>query len=115
LSFKCEELVLVETDFFGDTGAPLIDFGEGFCEVVVSGLTDPDSFVGGPVFGAAAGVAGYELDEGAGEDLGGGVVSVLAGFEDFVFVEDAGGTVDGLFRAVVPADVYPLVASSKVY
>jgi hypothetical protein len=41
------------------------------------------------VFGTAAGVAGDELDECAGEDLGGGVVSVLAGFEDFVFVEDA--------------------------
>lgn len=89
MSFECEKFVFVETDFFGDTGAPLIDFGEGFGEVVVAGFADPDFFCGGPVFGTAAGVAGDELDECAGEDLGGGVVSVLAGFEDFVFVEDA--------------------------
>ena len=67
----------------------MIDFGEGFGDIVVSGFADPDFFGCGPVFGTAAGVAGDELDECAGEDLGGGVVSVLAGFEDFVFVEDA--------------------------
>ena len=89
MSFKSKQFVLVKTDFFRDTGAPLIDFGECFGEIVISGLADPDFFGCGPVFGTAAGVAGDELDEGTGEDLGGGVVSVLAGFEDFVFVEDA--------------------------
>ena len=35
------------------------------------------------------------------------MVSVLATFKDFVFVEEAGGTVHSLFGAVVPADVDP--------
>jgi len=56
----------------------LVDFAERLGKVVVPGLADPDLFVGGPVFGATAGVACDELDEGFGEDLRGGVVSVLA-------------------------------------
>jgi len=92
----------------------LIDFGECFGEIVISGLADPDFFGCGPVFGTAAGVAGDELDEGTGEDLGGRVVSVLAGFEDFVIVEDTAGAVDSLFGAVVPADVDPLIAPTTL-
>lgn len=63
------------------------------------------------MFWTAAGIAGDELDEGFGQDLGCGVVPVLAGFEDFVFVEGAGGFVHGLFRAVVPTYIDPMFAT----
>lgn len=64
------------------------------------------------MFRTAPSIACDELDKGFGLDGGGGVVSVLAGFEDFVFVEGAGGLVNGLFGAVVPAYVDPLFATN---
>jgi len=91
----------------------LVNFAERLGKVVVPGLAHPDLFVGGPVFGAAAGVARNELDEGFGEDLRGGVVSVLARFEDFVFVESSGGFVHGLFWPVVPTHIDPLFATKR--
>ena len=66
------------------------------------------------MFGTAAGVACDELNESAREDLGGGVISILARFEDFVFVEDARRAVHGLFGTVIPAHVYPMISSVQI-
>ena len=89
----------------------MIDFTECLCEIVIAGFADPDFFVCGPVFWTAACVAGDELDKGFCQDLRRRVVPILAGLEDFVFVERAGGFVHGLFRSVVPTNIDPLFAT----